>query len=80
MVLIGPWIEKEKAMEHEIRIRGMTCQHCVASVKRALEAVEGVSEVKVDLEKGVATFVGKGTDSLEKAKRAVKEAGYEVEE
>jgi copper chaperone CopZ len=74
------WIERGKAMEHRIRIRGMTCQHCVASVKRALEALDGVSEVKVDLEKAMATFVGKGPDALEKAKRAVQEAGYEVEE
>jgi len=67
-------------MEHRIRIKGMTCQHCVSTVKRALEAIDGVSEVKVDLEKGVATFIGTAADSLERAKRAVREAGYEVDQ
>ena len=50
-------------MEHQIKLKveGMTCGHCEASVKRALEAVEGVSRVEVDRAAGSATVVGTAT-------------------
>lgn len=41
-----------------VRIKGMSCQHCVGAVKDALGAISGVSEVVVDLEKGEATYQG----------------------
>lgn len=60
----------------KLSIEGMMCQHCVAHVKKALEAVEGVSEVSVDLEGKYAEITG----SAEKSAliNAVKEAGYEA--
>ena len=36
-------------------IRGMTCGGCVGSVKRALQKVDGVSDVDVSLDRGQAT-------------------------
>lgn len=45
-----------------IKIKGMSCQHCVGSVKKALEELTDLSEVAVDLEGGVATFVNNGVD------------------
>ncbi|MBE0585987.1 MAG: heavy-metal-associated domain-containing protein [Desulfofustis sp.] len=59
-----------------IRIKGMSCQHCVASVTKALQELPGVSEVKVDLEKGEATY--KGTAPTEAIAQAVKTIGFEV--
>jgi copper chaperone CopZ len=37
-----------------LRVTGMTCKHCVMTVKQALEAVEGVEQAKVDLDAGSA--------------------------
>ncbi len=41
-------------MEHTYNVEGMTCNGCVASVTEKLNKVDGVKEVKVDLEKGEA--------------------------
>ena len=39
----------------EIKIKGMSCNHCVASVQKALSALEGVKSVDVSLENEMAT-------------------------
>ena len=39
-----------------IKIKGMSCQHCVMAVTRALSAVDGIKDVKVDLKSGIATY------------------------
>lgn len=39
----------------EIKIKGMSCNHCVASVQKALSALEGVKSVDVSLENETAT-------------------------
>ena len=39
-----------------MKIAGMSCNHCVQSVTRALLAVDGVSDVHVDLLSQTATF------------------------
>ena len=39
-----------------IKIKGMTCNHCVMAVTKALEKIDGVKNVKVDLAKAEATF------------------------
>ena len=61
----------------ELAITGMTCQHCVAAVRKALQAVPGVEQVvSVDLESGSAAVNGKAP--AEQLIAAVKEAGYEA--
>lgn len=62
----------------ELKIRGMTCQHCVRAVSEALAAVAGVSRVvAVELETGRAAVEGDVDPQALVA--AVKEAGYEAE-
>ena len=41
-----------------VKIKGMSCQHCVASTTKALEDIEGISNVQVDLDNGEATYDG----------------------
>lgn len=60
-----------------IRIKGMSCQHCVASVTKALEQLPGVSQVKVNLDKSEATYFGDIDDSI--IKQAIARIGFEVE-
>jgi copper chaperone len=57
-------------------VTGMTCGHCVASVKEEVGAIEGVETVDVQLEGGRLTVTGDVTADAVKA--AVEEAGYEV--
>lgn len=38
----------------KLKISGMSCQHCVKTVKDALTALEGVQSAKVNLRKGEA--------------------------
>ncbi|GHD58827.1 heavy-metal-associated domain-containing protein [Jeongeupia chitinilytica] len=67
-------------MEHiEIRIDGMSCGGCVASVTRALQAVEGVKTVSVTLDPPLARvdFDGADTDAAE-IERSIEDAGYDV--
>ena len=70
--------QEENGMKKILKIEGMMCQHCVAHVTKALQGVEGVQSVAVDLKKKTATVEiseGVGLDDLSKA---VVEAGYEV--
>lgn len=61
----------------QLKITGMTCNHCVASVKKALESVNGVESVEVILEPGGATI--KGAADADALITAVKTAGYDAE-
>lgn len=62
-------------MEKTININGMACQNCARHVKEALETVNGVSQVSVDLEgkKAVVEEIGATDEAL---MNAVKNAGY----
>ncbi len=52
----------------------MTCEHCKTAVQKALEAVEGVTSVNVDLDNGSAQV--EGTAQVEQLIAAVEEEGY----
>ena len=41
-------------MEKTMKIEGMMCGHCEATVKKALEAVDGVTSAQVSHENGTA--------------------------
>jgi len=38
----------------KLRVDGMSCEHCVQAVKKALEGVPGVRSARVSLEQGLA--------------------------
>ena len=61
----------------KLNITGMTCNHCVAHTKKALEAVPGVEKVEVTLDPGAA--VVEGNADPQALIEAVKEAGYQAE-
>jgi copper chaperone len=61
-----------------INIKGMSCQHCVMAVTKALSAVDGIKDVHVDLKNGVATYEEiKAVDDAS-VSAAIKKAGFEV--
>ena len=62
-----------------IKIQGMTCNHCVMRVAKALKGVAGVQDAKVDQQKGEAVITHDDANvSKEKLSQAVVEAGYKV--
>jgi copper chaperone len=58
-------------------VAGMTCDHCVISVREGVFEVAGVTDVMVDLASGQLTVAGEGF-SDDAVRAAVAEAGYEV--
>ena len=64
----------------KIKIEGMSCQHCVMSVTKALGSIPGVKSLKVDLVKGEATFENTQNIPLASIRKAVEDAGYKVME
>jgi len=69
---------KEENRMEKIKIQGMTCQHCVMSVTKALGAIPGLKSLKVDLLKGEATFENTQKVSLSRIRKVVEDAGYKV--
>ena len=61
-----------------IKIQGMSCDHCVKAVTRALDSIEGIRGVEVSLADGTASFeetlpVDPGT-----IREVIEKAGYDV--
>lgn len=61
-------------MTIELRIEGMSCGHCVAAVKKALESVPGVTRAEVEV--GRATVDSSVSIEREVLVRALDHAGY----
>ncbi len=59
-----------------VTVKGMSCEHCVSSVTKALEDVEGISNVSVDLNSAEATFENDGA-SNEEIQVAIKKIGFD---
>jgi copper ion binding protein len=62
-----------------LKIQGMTCNHCVMRVQKALKAAAGVHDAKVDLQKAEALVTFDETKAdLDALAAAVVDAGYKV--
>ena len=59
-----------------IRVEGMMCSHCEATVKKALEALAFVGAATADHESGTVALELCGAPDQEAVKRAVEESGY----
>jgi copper chaperone len=59
-------------------VTGMTCDHCVRSVREEVAKVEGVAVVDVDLASGLLTLDSDGPVDDDAVQAAVEEAGFEV--
>ena len=60
-------------------VEGMSCSHCVKAVTEAVEKLDGVTSVKVELEKNTAAVEFDAAKVSESAIRsAIEEEGYDV--
>lgn len=63
-------------MTRTLQIKGMTCEHCVRAVTKALQGVAGVDNVSVDLGAGRARVDGPADPAS--LVNAVEKQGYEA--
>jgi len=57
-------------------VLGMTCDHCVRAVRADVIAIEGVTDVDVDLTRGVVRVTAERPVPTSALRDAVEEAGY----
>ena len=69
---------EENGMKKTLKIEGMMCPRCVAHVTKALEGVEGVASVDVNLKKKTAVVELNAEVLDENLTAVITEAGYEV--
>lgn len=70
--------EGEEEMKKTMKIEGMMCSHCEASVKKALEAIDGVESAEVSHEAGTAIVTMSKEVSNDVLKNAVEAKDYNV--
>ena len=61
-----------------LNVEGMSCGHCSATVQKAIEALDNVTDVRVDLEGKKAYFSTDDESVVEKAVEAVNRSGYKA--
>ncbi len=63
--------------EVTMKIEGMSCQHCVMHVKKAVDGVDGVNSAEISIGLAIVEFdeVKTGRDAVDEA---INNAGYKV--
>ena len=65
-----------------VNVKGMSCEHCKKSVMEAVAKVKGVTEVQVDLQAGLASWVNADPAApavVDDVKKAIKSIGFEAQ-
>lgn len=70
--------QEEKTMEKTMKIEGMMCGHCEATVRKALEALDGVDHADVSHEQDQAVVTLKEDVADDVLKKAVEDKDYNV--
>ena len=65
-------------MASVLKVKGMSCNHCVMTVTKALNKLDGIQNVKVDIPKGEVSFDNTKSLALDKVEKAITDAGYAV--
>ncbi len=59
-----------------LSVTGMTCEHCIEAVTRAVRAIPGAGAVSVDLDRGIVAV--QGSPDAGAVRAAIAEEGYAV--
>ncbi len=65
-------------MQTKLNVEGMSCSHCENAVKTAVSALNGVTEVLVDLASKTVTVTHDEKVSVESIKNEIEDQGYDV--
>lgn len=71
--------KERNTMTTTLKINGMMCPHCEATVKTALESIDGVTSAEVSHESGTAVVTLSKEVNEDVLKKAVVDKGYTVE-
>ena len=63
-----------------IKVNGMSCGHCVASVTKALEEMDNIENVSVDLEAGLVHYTTTAAVALNDIKNTILKIGFTPED
>lgn len=61
-----------------VKVKGMSCEHCAKAVVKALSEIEGVSNARVDLSKGEASFEESKPIEDDVLRKRIEKAGYQL--
>ena len=61
-----------------VKVKGMSCNHCVMGVTKAIQAIPGTDNVKVDLLSGQASYDETSPVDPASVKKAIEKIGFEV--
>ncbi|MBF0233787.1 MAG: heavy-metal-associated domain-containing protein [Desulfamplus sp.] len=64
--------------EITLNVEGMSCSHCSGTVQKALESINGLSGINVDLKGKKAFFKTDDPSKIDLAKDAIVKAGFSV--
>jgi copper chaperone len=64
--------------EITIKISGMSCEHCVKNVKKALQNIDGVTSVDVKIGEAVLSLDSDSV-TMKDIEKAIADAGYSLE-
>ena len=70
--------KEENKMGSVLKVKGMSCQHCVMSVTKALSQLDGIKNVQVDLAKGEVRFDNTRSIISDQIQKVIQNAGYQV--
>lgn len=62
----------------KVIVSGMSCQHCVDTLTRALNEIEGISELAVNLERGYIVYSETKPVPFEKIREIINRAGFQA--
>jgi len=65
-------------MQTKLKVEGMSCSHCEKTVKKAVSAIDGVSDVAVDLKNKTVTVSHDENVTFDMMKNEIEEQGYDV--
>lgn len=65
-------------MTTTIHIKGMSCNHCVQAVTRALQDLAGLQRIEINLESGTATLEHRDPLDMKQVRHQIEMAGYEL--
>lgn len=71
-------IKEKRTMKKTLKIEGMMCPHCEATVRKALEELSQVESAEVSHEKGLAVVTLSADISDELLRKTVEDKGYKV--
>jgi len=64
-------------LNHQLQVKGMSCQHCVKAVTKAIQALDEAATVSVTLPQGLVTVQTTLTRDI--TAKAISDEGYEVQ-